>query len=72
MQENSTEKPKLQLVGLDGNARSITGRAQRAARKAGWEKDAIDAVLEEATSGDYNHLLRTIMKYFDVNGEEGE
>lgn len=60
----NTEKrktPILKLVGEDGNAFSILGRWTRAARKAGWNKEDIDAVMKEAQSADYNHLLSTIM-----------
>lgn len=62
-----TDKPKLKLVGKDGNAFAILGRAQAAARKAGWPKDRIDAFMKEATSGDYNKLLATTMEHFDVS-----
>ena len=58
--------PKLELVGKDGNAFSILARAQVAAKKAGWEPEAIALFLQEAQSGDYNHLLATCMKYFRV------
>lgn len=61
-----TVKPKLKLVGEDGNAFFILGKAQRAAKKAGWSKEQIDAFMEEAQSGDYNNLLSTCMEYFDV------
>lgn len=60
----NTEKrktPILKLVGEDGNAFSILGRWSRAARKAGWSKEDIDAVMNDAQSDDYNHLLRVIM-----------
>ena len=59
-------KPELRLVGKDGNAFFILGRATRVAGKAGWSKEQIDAVMEEAMSGDYDHLLCTMMEYFDV------
>jgi len=65
--EQMTEKPNLELIGSDGNAFAILGKAQRVAKKAGWEKKKIDAVLKEATSGDYDHLLQTMMKYFEVD-----
>jgi hypothetical protein len=58
-------KPPLALVGEDGNAFFILGRAQRAARRAGWDQETIKAVMDEATSGDYNYLLATMMRYFD-------
>ena len=52
----------MQLVGTDGNAYSILGNFQRAARKQGWSKDQITKVMDEATSGDYNNMLRVIME----------
>lgn len=51
----------MQLVGLDGNAFSILGRFRSEARKQGWDADSIGNVVDEATRGDYNHLLSTIM-----------
>ena len=44
----------------------ILGNAQRAAKKAGWSREKIDEVMKEAQSGDYDHLLQTMMKYFEV------
>lgn len=54
---------KLKLVGEDGNAFSIMGRARQALRRNG-RADLIDAFTKECTSGDYQHLLATCMKYF--------
>lgn len=53
----------LELVGVDGNAYAIMGVFSRQARREGWTQEEIDQVLEEAQSGDYNHLLNTIMTY---------
>lgn len=50
----------------DGNAFAILGACKRAAARAGIEKERIDTFLKEAMAGDYDHLLRTCMKYFDV------
>lgn len=60
------EKPELQLIGTDGNAFAIFGRAMRVARKAGWSQDYIDAIMKEARSSDYDHVLNTMRHYFDV------
>jgi len=62
-EEIQEEKPVLQLMGMDGNAFAILGRAMRVARQNNmdWEK-----IKAEATSGDYDHLLATMMKYFEV------
>jgi hypothetical protein len=65
--EQTVDRPNLELTGSDGNAFAILGKAQRVAKKAGWEREKIDAVLKEATSGDYDHLLQTMMKYFEVD-----
>jgi hypothetical protein len=75
------KKVNLQLVGLDGNAFSVMGAFQRQARKEKWTKEEIDAVLQEAMSSDYNHLLATIanhchspvedeLDYFDDDEED--
>lgn len=54
------KKVNLKLTGLDGNAFSIMGAFQRQARKENWTKEEINAVLDDAMSSDYNHLLSTI------------
>lgn len=60
------KKPKVKLVGRDGNAFYILGACQQAARKAGWDRLRIEAVMNEMQEGDYNHLLATACKHFDV------
>ena len=60
------KKPRVKLIGADGNAFVILGLCLRAARNAGWSQERINAVREEMTSGDYNHLLQTAMEHFDV------
>lgn len=61
------QKPRLQLSGKDGNAFAILGRARRAAVEAGWSEERWEEVRVEATSGNYDHLLQTIMRHFDVD-----
>ena len=58
---------QVQLTGNDGNAYAILGNCQKAARQAGLTKDQIDEFVNEAMSGDYDHLLQTCMKYFEVD-----
>jgi len=53
----------VQLSGEDGNAFFIMGRVTRALRRAGVESSEIDAYTEEATGGDYDHLLQTTMRW---------
>ena len=57
----SQKKVVLELVGLDGNAFSLMGAFQRAARKQGWSREEIDAVLTDCRSGDYDHLLQVLI-----------
>ena len=56
------KKVKLKLVGLDGNAFALMGAFQRQARKEEWTPDEIKMVIDESTSGDYSHLLATLME----------
>ena len=56
---------KVKLVGEDGNAFSIIGRVRRELRRAG-RADLVEEFTKEATSGDYNKVLQTAMKYVDV------
>lgn len=58
---------EVSLVGQDGNAFAIMGRVQRALKEAGASKDELDQYLEESMSGDYDHLLRTAMKWVVVS-----
>jgi hypothetical protein len=58
-------KPKFDLTSVDGNAFSLMGGWQRAARKAGWTPEEIEKVIKECKSGDYDHLVQTLMKNSD-------
>ena len=60
-------KPKLELSGSDGNAFMVIGKAIGVARKAGWSQEEIEKFRQEAMAGDYDHLLRVCMDYFDVD-----
>ncbi len=56
----------VRLSGNDGNAFAILGAVRKALRKAGVSQDEVTAFQEQATSGDYNHLLQTAMKWVNV------
>lgn len=66
------DKPKLQLLGLDGNAFSILGRARQAWSRSGNDMDEWKKIHDEATSGNYDHLLQTMMEHFDTDGDEDD
>jgi len=67
MSKTEEKKPKLRLVGEDGNAFFILGRAQRAAEEAGKSTEWWKEVERKATSGDYSNLLCVITEEFDVS-----
>lgn len=54
------------LTGQDGNAFAILGRCRAAARDAGLSDDEIVAFMDEAMAGDYDHLLQTAMRWFEI------
>jgi hypothetical protein len=57
------EVKKVKLIGEDGNAFAILGRVMKAMKVAGVSKAEIDAYYAEATSGDYDHLLQTTLRW---------
>lgn len=65
-------KPRLKIVGEDGNAFNLIGLAVRAGKRAGWTKDQIDGFRQQAMGGDYNQLIATIARYFELVDEEEE
>ena len=65
------DRPPLRLVGESGNAFDIIGRASSALRAAGRKED-IPQFQAEATSGDYDHLLQTCLRWFNVDADVDE
>ena len=63
----TSQKPKLKLVGTDGNAFVVMGRATDAMRKAGLPEHHIDDYLRKAQSGDYDKVLATTIEFCDVS-----
>ena len=57
---------EVQLSGEDGNAMLILARVRKALRRNGVEKDEIEEFVKEATSGDYNHLIATCMRWVNA------
>ena len=57
---------EVQLSEKDGNAFAIIGTVRSALRKGG-RADLIDQFTKEAAAEDYDHLLRTCMKYVVVS-----
>lgn len=68
---NAKKKIRLNLVGLDGNAFALLGAFARQARKEGWTEAEISAVIKDASSADYDHLLRVLVELCDPTRDEG-
>jgi|SRR5215204_6476323 len=56
----------VQLTGEDGNAFAILGRVRQAMRRGKVSEKEIQAFQDEATSGDYNNVLATCMRWVTV------
>lgn len=59
-------RPRVKLVGHDGNAFAIIARVSEALRKAGARAETISRYRQESMSADYDNVLATAMKYCDV------
>lgn len=57
---------EVQLAGEDGNAFVIIGRVAQALARAGASRDEVSAFQEEATSGDYDNVIQTAMRWVTV------
>ena len=57
---------KVKLIGEDGNAFNIIALVRKAMRDAGLPNPTITEFIRQATSGDYNHLIRTVMEWVEV------
>lgn len=52
----------IKRITLD-NAFALLGAFTKQARKEGWTKDEIDAVMKKAMSGDYGYLCGVLGDY---------
>ena len=69
--EAKAEGPKfpgvsVQLTGGDGSARFVIGKVAQALHRAGHGAE-VATYMDEAMSGDYNHVLQTCMAWVDVS-----
>ncbi len=66
-------KVKLDLTAQDGNAFFLMGAFSRAAKRQGWPADEIKRVVDDARSGDYDHLLQVLIGHTESpEGDEDE
>jgi hypothetical protein len=54
------------LLGTDGNAMMLIGEVRKALRKNGVTNHECSLFVEEAMSGDYDHVLQTCMEWVEV------
>lgn len=64
--ENEKKKPEVKLLGEDGNAYFILARVSRELKKAGYTPEEIKEYDRQATSGDYDNLLRVTMEWVEI------
>lgn len=64
----NTKYPEITipLVGEDGNAFAILAKVRKAMKKAGIPVAEQEEFFAEAMGGDYDNLLQTVMKWFEV------
>jgi hypothetical protein len=65
--EDAEPKPRVKLIGEDGNAFRIIGACARAAKKAGWTPERWKPIADEMMAGDYDHLLQIATQNFEVH-----
>jgi hypothetical protein len=58
---------KVRLIGEDGNAFFILSKVKKALRNNGVSREEIESFMKEATSGDYDNLLQTCMRWVEVH-----
>lgn len=57
---------KVRLTGSDGNAMAIIAACRNAARRGKVPQAEIDKFCKEAMSGNYDNVLMTCCKWFDI------
>ena len=58
--------PEIKLNGNNGDCFAILSESAERLIKAGADKEYVEKYLNEATAGDFDHLLGVTMKYIDV------
>lgn len=64
---SGTDAGRLLRASSDGNAFAVLGKVQRALRQGKVPAEQISEFMAEATSGDYDHLLQTAMRWVNVS-----
>ena len=64
--ERDYEKPTVKLAEENGNAFAIIGQVSRALTMAGASRGTVQQYMDEAMSGDYDHLRQVTLRYVDA------
>ena len=65
-QEQVPQKPKMELLGQDGNIFGIMGRASHLLKQAGMKEQSDEMISRVTVCGDYNKALNIISEYVDT------
>jgi hypothetical protein len=67
-QESDIRYPEIevQLIGINGNAFNVLGVVQKELKRHGVDAEEVKLFLDEAMSGDYTHLLGTVMNWVTI------
>ena len=60
----------VDLFSIDSNAFSVIGTVRSALRRGGATVEELDEFMAEATSGDYDQLLRTVIQWVSIGEED--
>ena len=60
---DGTVRPKIDMQCLPGNAVEIISAVRWALREAGNDQAVLDSYFTQATSGDYDHMLRVTIAF---------
>ena len=60
----------VDLFSIDSNAFSIIGTVGCALNAGGATVEELDEFMAEATSGDYDQLLRTVIQWVNIGEED--
>ena len=60
------EKPKMDLIGEDGNIFAVMGRASRLLKEAGQKAEAEEMISRVTSSGSYDEALGIISEYVET------
>ena len=65
-------KPKVQLVGQDGNVFNLLGICTRALKKSGQDEEAKELQKRVLSSGSYDEALALMLKYVEETGNDSD